>query len=187
MVRQGTARREAKGPLSREEIEAAALRYLNRFDTSSANLKRVLLGYVKRVAEERGADAAAEGESLVEQVLSRYRESGLVNDERFAGGVAAGLRRKGSSSRAIVDKLRSRGIPDEIAKSALDEVDTESDGDPELDAARALARRRRLGAHRPEADRAKNRRRDLGALARAGFGLDVARRALGESGDDDEW
>jgi regulatory protein len=39
-------------------------------------------------------------------------------------------------------------------------------------------RRRRLGPYRPQEERAARRQRDLGALARAGFSFDVARRAL---------
>ncbi len=173
------------GPLSREELEAAALRYLDRFDSSRANLARVLMGYVRKAAKTRDASGGA---ALVDELVARYVASGLVHDGRFAGTLAAGLRRRGASRQAIVRKLRARGVSDEVAREALGSVDADAGDDPELAAARAFAKRRRLGAHRPEAERAPNRRRDLGALARAGFSLDVARRALGEGDDDDaEW
>jgi regulatory protein len=41
-----------------------------------------------------------------------------------------------------------------------------------------LARRRRLGPYRPEADREARREKDLAALARAGFGYDIARTVI---------
>jgi regulatory protein len=179
--------KKREGPLTREELDAAALRYLDRFDSSAKNLRRVLLGYVTRAERERGPDAAPEGRGWVEELLVRYQSSGVLDDARFAGTMASGLRRKGSSRRAIVHKLRARGVGEEVATSALSNVDAEAPGDAELDAARAFVRRRRIGGFRPEAERAENRRRDLGALARAGFGMDVARRALGSADDEDEW
>ena len=48
----------------------------------------------------------------------------------------------------------------------------------ELQAAIALARRRRLGVYRLAAARADYRDRDLAALARAGFSYDIARRVI---------
>ncbi len=178
----------ATGPLTREELERAALRYLERFDTSEKNLRRVLRGFVQKVAKERGADAAQGGRELTDELIARYRESGLVSDARFASALALGLRRRGASRRAIAEKLRTRGVAEDVAAAALVEADRDGGGDPELEAARAFVRRRRLGPHRPEAERAKNHRKDLGALARAGFSFDVARRALGSTGrDEEEW
>ncbi|MBK8999290.1 MAG: RecX family transcriptional regulator [Myxococcales bacterium] len=185
-----TARTKRTGPLTREELDAAALRYLDRFDSSAKNLRRVLLGYVKRVSAERGPDAAARGGEWVDELLARYQQSGLVDDARFAGAIASGLRRRGSSGRAIVQKLRARGVRDDVASEALAGVDSEGSHAAELAAAQAFVRRRRIGAFRPEAERAASFRKDLGALARAGFSMDIARRALGSTGDEvegDDW
>ncbi|MGH6947427.1 MAG: regulatory protein RecX, partial [Kiloniellales bacterium] len=51
-------------------------------------------------------------------------------------------------------------------------------GEPELKAALAFARRRRLGPYRAEPDRAGRRERDLAALARQGFAYELARRVI---------
>lgn len=59
--------------------------------------------------------------------------------------------------------------------AALETVD-EPTG--ELAAACALVRRRRLGPYRPAGTRAAHRQKDLAALARAGFSLDMARKVL---------
>jgi regulatory protein len=176
------------GPLTREELENAALRYLNRFDTSVSNLRRVLAGYVSRVEQKRGAEAAAPGTALIEELLSRYADSGLVDDARYASSLAAGLRQRGKSSRAILQTLKARGISAEMAAVAVGQLDAGSPG-AEIEAARAFAKRRRIGPYRPEETRDAYRQRDLGALARAGFSFDVARRALGASGNDgdDGW
>jgi regulatory protein len=52
--------------------------------------------------------------------------------------------------------------------------------------ARAYAKRRRLGIHRRPDTRALHRDRDLGALARAGFSYDLARRVVDADPDEME-
>ena len=63
----------------------------------------------------------------------------------------------------------------------------DQDDAAELEAAKALARRRRLGPWRHPAERAARREKDLAAMARAGFRLDAARQVIdadGPPGDD---
>jgi regulatory protein len=113
-------------------------------------------------------------------LLTRYQASGVLNDERFAGNLAERLQERGGSRRAIVEKLRRRGVTSGVAQAAV----VTSPGS-ELEAARAYVRRRRLGPFRPEAERQPNRRRDLAALARTGFDHETAIRALGHGSDDE--
>jgi regulatory protein len=164
-----------KGPLEPRELEEAALRYLDRFDCSAKKLGTYLGTLIRR----RGGDAPALL-AHVDTLLERYRASGLINDERFARNLSAQLVTRGKSRRAIVQKLRMRGI----ASSVVDDVVSKS-SETELEAARALVKRRRLGPFRPEGERLENRRKDLAALARAGFDHDTAVRALGYGNDDD--
>jgi regulatory protein len=171
------ARREnarERKPLTERELDDAALRYLNRFDCSVQKLKKHLTSLVRK----RSGDPALVRH--IDALLERYRASGLLNDERFAKNLAERLQGRGASRRLVEQKLRTRGIAKDVAQSAA----RESPGS-DLDAARAYARRRRLGPHRPEAERAENRRRDLAALARQGFDHDTASRALGYGTDED--
>ena len=154
--------------LTPEKLEAAALRYLNRFDCSEQKLRSHLGTLIRK--RSGGAELAEH----LERLLERYRASGLVNDERFAQNLAERLQGRGASKRLVAQKLRSRGITRDTAEA----VARASPGS-DLEAARAFARRRRLGPHRPEAERQANRRRDLAALARQGFDPVSAVRALG--------
>jgi len=70
---------------------------------------------------------------------------------------------------------RSAGVSRELIQSALGNAE---EGGGDLAAACALIRRRRLGPYRVAAAREAAQRRDLATLARAGFGFDIARRAL---------
>jgi regulatory protein len=168
-----TGTRDTK-PLTTVDLEDAALRYLNRFDCSVEKLRKHLAALVRK----RGGDRALAAH--VESLLERYRASGMLDDTRFAQSLTERLQRRGASRRLVEQKLRARGISRDVAETV-----TRSSAGSDLEAARAFARRRRLGPHRPEAERQANRRRDLAALARQGFDHDTAVRALGYGSDDD--
>jgi regulatory protein len=106
-----------------------------------------------------------------------------LNDEAFAETRVRSLSRRGGSRRQIAAKLAAAGVAQTTARQALTALEEEVP-DAELAAAIAYAKRRRLGAFRARPDETPERRRkDLMAMARAGFALDLARRALaGESG-----
>jgi regulatory protein len=160
--------------LTARELDNAALHYLGRFASSSANLRRVLLRKVARAAKT-GADTG-NAAALIEALIARYLESGLLDDRVYAAQAAASLARRGGSRFSIGGKLAQKGVAAELVKEALRGLD--EGGDSEIAAACALARRRRLGPYRPASARAQWRRKDMASLARAGFGLDLARRIL---------
>lgn len=165
-----------RGPVqvTAASLEQAALRYLERFASSSGNLKRVLMRKLARAARAHGSDAAS-GEPLVDDIIARYLRVGLLDDRAYAAQHAASLRRRGNSRHAIRGKLARKGVAVEL----IDETLRAETGESELAAACALVRRRRLGPLRAPSARAAHRQKDLAALARAGFGLDLARRVLG--------
>jgi regulatory protein len=165
---------DAAHPLTPQALEDAALRYLNRFDCSVDKLRRHLALLIRK----RAGDSTLS--THVESLIERYRASGLLDDQRFGKNLADRFQARGASKRMVAQKLRARGVPRDV----VDEV-ARSSPDSELASARAYVRRRRLGPHRPEAERAPNRRRDLAALARQGFDHDTAARALGYGRDDD--
>lgn len=185
--KQGRQRR-APRKITPDYLERAALHHLERFASSSENLRRVLERRVLRSARHHGTDPA-EAAPWIDALIERFRTSGLLDDATYAAGRAAALFRRGDSQRAIRAKLAAKGVgPDDIghALDALhDEIGTggrdgsdDGDSDPDLHAAANYVRRRRIGPHRPPEARDANRERDLAALARAGFSYDVALAAL---------
>lgn len=168
--------RRGPKPATAPHLENAALHYLERFASSSGNLRRVLLRKVARSARIHGSDPA-EGERIVDEIIARYLRSGLLDDRAYAAQQAASLRRRGTSRFGIRGRLAVKGVSGELVEDALAGLDAEA-GEGELAAACAYVRRRRLGPCRAPAQRAAFSRKDLAALARAGFGLDLARRVL---------
>jgi regulatory protein len=175
-------------PVTLIELEAKALRYLERFDSTASNLRAVLRRHAARVQPE-GHALPADVLDLIDTLVARYTGSGLVDDSRYAYSLARGLRERGQSRASVLARLGARGVPAEVAEQALRQVDADANENasenPELDAARTLVRRRRLGPLRPPAERNARRERDLAVLARAGFSYSIAKAAL-EPDESDE-
>jgi regulatory protein len=171
-------RRRGQKAVTAELLEKAALHYLERFASSSTQLKRVLMRRVARSARAHGSDEAA-GARIVDAIVERYLRSGLLNDAAYAASRAASLRRRGASRHVIRGKLAMKGVESDLVDQTLATVEGS-----EIAAAAALARRRRLGPYRASETRESHRQKDLAALARAGFSLDVARRVLAAADPD---
>jgi len=173
--------RKPPRPLTAASLENAAVYYLSRFASSSGNLRRVLMRKVARAAqigEEGGEEGEAEaGVRMVDALIARYLEKGLLNDRAYAAQAASSLARRGASRYSIAGKLAQKGVANDLVTQAIAELD-EKGGSSELAAACALVRRRRLGPYRAPDKRPDFREKDLASLARAGFSLDLARRVL---------
>lgn len=167
-----------KGPkqATPEYLEKAALHYLERYASSRANLRRVLMGKVERSARFHGTDREA-GAKAVEQLLDRLARAGYLDDAAYARSRAISLHRAGHGAQAIRMKLRQKGVDEDTCWAALESLEEEADA-PELAAALRYARKRRLGPYRAPDRRAANAERDMAALARKGFSLDLARQVV---------
>ncbi len=160
-------------------LESKALAYLERHGGTSASLRRILRNMVSRAARVHDTDMV-ETAAWIEALIARYEAAGILDDAAFAQARARKLHRRGSSARRIRAALAAKGIAPETAAAAVASL-AEETAEPELTAAIAHARRRRIGPYREAAEREDNWRRDMGILARAGFGYDVARRIMDAS------
>lgn len=156
-------------------LESAALSYLQRYATSAENLRVVLMRRVQRSAIAHDDDPSADA-VLVHALIERYLQSGLLNDGVYAEGRAASLHRRGFSRRGIAVRLAAKGVSSDDIDSALEQLGALHEN-LDLGAACNYARRRRLGPWRIK-DRAGRRERDLAALARRGYGYELARRVI---------
>jgi len=163
-------------PVTKERLGNIALHYLERYASSAANLRRVLLRRVDRSARLHGTDAA-EGAEWVDALVERYLRAGLINDKVYAEAVTQSLRRRGASTRMVKQKLAVKGVDAGTVDAALDATGGADDAS-DLKAAFAYAKRRRLGPFGPAATRQDRRQRDMAALGRAGFGYATARKVV---------
>lgn len=173
-----TTRPERRPPpkITASYLENASLHYLERFASSSANLKRVLLRKLERSLAHHGGNREAALAQL-EEVLAKLARLGYLDDRAYAETKTRALHRRGGSLRVIRATLSAKGVDPDSAEAAVSEL-VEQTGDPDLAAAIALARRRRLGPFRAEAKRADFRNKDLAALGRAGFSWETCRMVV---------
>jgi len=158
-----------------ESLERSALYYLERYDSSSGHLRRLLRRKVMLSARVHGTDPE-EGTAAVERLIARLIELGLLDDGRYAREQVRSLRARGTSAAMIRAKLRAKALPAEAIDTALAE-DQDNAAARDLLAALRYARRRRLGPFR-SSERAARRERDLAALGRQGFDYETARRIV---------
>src|SRR5215472_9331211 len=110
-------------------IERWALAYLERFPSSAANLRGVLL---RRIGRRNPADrdAVIAAAPLVDALIARYRETGVVDDAAYAAARARSRLRRGQSLRTIRVGLAAKGVDAAAAATAL--AGLEGEGDPDL-------------------------------------------------------
>lgn len=169
--------------LAREEAAAAEVEA-----DPEAVARKILLDTLTgqaRTRQELADKLAKRGvpDQLACDLLDRFTEVGLVDDEAFARQwVESRHRSRGLAPRALKQELRRKGVDDEAAAAALEQIDA----DDQRRAARALVDRKlrsMRGLEPPVATR-----RLAGLLARkgydAGLAFAVVREALAEQGDD---
>ena len=121
-------------------------------------------------------------DELAHDLLDRFTEVGLIDDAAYARQwVESRHRSRGLAPRALAQELRRKGVGDDEAKAALEQIDE----DDQRVAARALVDKK-LRSMRG-LDRQVATRRLAGLLARkgysAGLAFSVVRDALDEAGD----
>jgi regulatory protein len=106
---------------------------------------------------------------VAQRLLDRFEEVGLVDDGAFARSWVESRRTgRGLARRALAQELRRKGVPDEVAREALDEVDP----DEERAAAAELVRRKLRTMAR--FDQQTRMRRLTAMLARKGYSPPLA-------------
>ncbi|NYF99360.1 regulatory protein RecX [Janibacter cremeus] len=117
-------------------------------------------------------------DDVAAEVLDRYEEVGLVDDEAYAQTfVRSKQAGRGLARRALSHELRKKGVDEELAQAVLDEIE------PEDERARAheLVEKKLRSMH--GLDRAVQTRRLAGMLARKGYGPEVSRLVINEALD----
>ncbi|MDY0873429.1 regulatory protein RecX [Dongia rigui] len=169
------------------DLDQIALDYLARFATSAKRVEDMLTRRIRRSAHFHGDDPAPLL-AAIPVVIAKLQRNRFLDDAAFAGMKAASLTRRGTSKRQIGAKLAQLGVAAETRGAAIDGL-REEFGNVDEAAAIAYAKRRRLGRYRARhiagEQRLEQAKRDLAAMARAGFSYDLAKRVLGSGIDID--
>lgn len=157
--------------------------YLQRFTSSSAHFKSVMMRKVKRSCAHHTDQDINACETMVDDLVTKLTEYGHLDDQSYCKGMVTSLRRSGKSKRVIQMKLRTKGVCADLINATLgqyDEENTPEECSADQHAALKLAKKRKIGPFRkikenmPE----NTEKKELGILARAGFSYDVCRYIL---------
>lgn len=121
----------------REQLLMYAFRALGQRALSEAELRGRMLRRLPdpKLPDPKLADPQLTSLELVNSVLGRVRELGYLNDEQVAQAEA---RRRGVGSGRVRQKLRQRGVENQLIEEVLAERDPEAEAE---DARTLLARR----------------------------------------------
>ena len=165
--------RKPPPPLDSATLDAIAVRYVERFQSSRARLLRLLNQKIRQRGWAEGGPPPDP-----EATADRMVALGYVNDAAFAEARARGLARRGMGAGRVRASLSAHGIDAETQGAVLE-------GHDPWGAALDFARRKRLGPFGPVLDDPKLKARQLGAFARAGHPQGLARRILAARSEDE--
>ena len=168
-------------------LHNSGLYYLQRFATSTENFRRVMMRKVDKSCRAHPEQQVEDCRKLVDDLITKFVKSGLLNDPVYARSIVNSQRRAGKSLRTIQGYLRSKGLSSEVTEQAIQEFNEDRDKDPaqiEYESAMIFARKKRLGPFRTSEE--YDTQKELGRLARAGYSYDTARRVLEKSLTDED-
>tara|TARA_B100001741_G_C16420363_1_gene535913 strand:- start:343 stop:903 length:561 start_codon:yes stop_codon:yes gene_type:complete len=152
-----------------------AYSYLEKYSPSKQQLKVYLLK--KYLTKIKGTKSRKEVSLIIEEIISKLEKNKILNDEMYSDSKARMFLRRGYSLNKINQSLRNKGIENKFIKQSIDKI-KEDNIEPDFNSALKLCKRRRIGPLRPEDNRELFYKKDMGILARNGFGFDLSKRVL---------
>lgn len=190
-IKQAPERRKQKVPkkITESYLHNAGLYYLQRFSASSEHFHSVMMRKVKKSCAHHQDQDFEACTRLVDQLVQKFLETGLLNDEAYVSGMIASGRRKGLSRKAILNKLRQKSVSPDTALPVLEAHDEERTAqaeeinDADFGAALTFVRRRKIGPYRKpkhgqNAEDFEIFQKELAKCARAGFSFEISRKVL---------
>lgn len=171
--------------LTKSYIRNAAYRYLERYATTEANLRFILERKVERIIKDReDCDEMREKARVwIGDTIVFCRENNLIDDLAYARSKLANFMNAGNSRIVIKNKLRTKGVPEDIISSVIEEAIGETQ-DFDLRACIKYARKRRFGPFRMKQKTEATEERELSSMARAGFPYKDVIKVLKSSRED---
>jgi regulatory protein len=157
-------------------VEHAPASRDEQLEAARAVALRMLTGAPRTAAQIRdGLARRGHPTDVVDELIERLTRVGLIDDAALASAIArTRLAERSVSRRGIAVELRRKGIADDDATAALEQIDDES----ESDALRALVRSRL--SRTVGLDRDVRVRRVMGVAGRKGYSPGAAFAAITE-------
>lgn len=173
-VKASASKNKVAKKLSERYLRNAGEYYLNRFPASSGHFLQVMTRKIDRSCRDHPEQNRAEWIMHVQNtVIPHFIDLGMINDSLYAEAVFNSLKNKGFSKA----KIKSRMMQKSISKDLID--DHTQSGFDDSNAVLIFAKKKKIGIYRELAyTDSKEKQRDLGKLARAGFSYEIAMRVF---------
>ncbi len=158
-----------------DEMRNFALNYVDKFAPSKQQLKTYLL---KKYLRSK-VDNVKRGNisDLIEIVTEDLEKSKFINDKFYSETKAKSLIQRGSSINKIRNYLISKGVGEKYIKNTIQQINDNNE-DQDFFSAIKVCKKKRIGPSRAEDNRHLFYKKDIGILARSGFGFEVSRRVM---------
>ena len=161
--------------LTIEEMRNFALVYIEKYAPSKQQLKTYLLKkYLKANITNISKNNIT---SLIEIVTEDLEKLKFINDKFYSDSKAKSLIQKGLSINKIRNYLINKGIGEKYIKDTIEKINENND-DQDFFSAVKICKKKRIGPSRNENNRPLFYKKDMGILARSGFGFEVSKRVL---------
>lgn len=174
-------RKKPKVPrkISERYLHNAGLAYLQRFSSSSANFKRVMMRKIDKSCRHHTEQDRDACEEMLDKTILKFQDLELLNDALYLRAMVTSLSRRGLSSRQIQQKLMQKGLPSDDIMQALklyEEEEYETSGQADLYAAIIYCRKKKFGPF--DVMERKDPEKSLASMARAGYSYQIAQKVL---------
>lgn len=167
--------------MTKTRLQNIALYYLERFDSSIANLRQVLKRKVSDYARCDADFSRTEAEEWIDEITSHFEELGYLNDNRYAEFKIDNYLLAGKPERYIRQKMQQKGVSEDVIDQILQNREFD-----EAEMAKRFAAKKKIGPFRSdEESRRANRQKDLATLIRAGFKYEVSLQIIEAENLDD--
>ncbi len=149
-----------------KRLENIALYYLERYSSSSANLRKILK---RRIQKDiiKGAEPVEQAAEWIENIITKMQNLEYINDERYKENLINKLKNQGKSTKQIKVKLLEKGL----------NTDFETSDDDEIQQALLFIKKKTIGPYRQNNSQ-EMWKKDMQKMALAGFSYSAIKRVL---------
>ena len=158
-----------------DEIRNFAHSYLEKYSPSKQQLRTYL--FKKLVKKNQKVSSKREIFNLVDTVISSLIDQKLLSDKYYSDAKSKAFLKRGYSLNKIRYNLIRKGIDQKYIKASISKI-KENESDPDFFSAIKTCKKRRIGPHREENNRALFYKKDISILARSGFSYEISKKVL---------
>ena len=157
-------------------LEKKSIIYLERFSSSSNNLRFILINSAKKYTKEYSLNPDILG--TIDRIIEKLKMKKVLDDYEYSISKSKKYIRQGWSKKKIYHYLLSKKVAKDIILKCFNEIREEFGSIDKL-AALKLAKKRKIGPFRLNREiTPENKKKEYALMARSGFSLDIARNIL---------